>query len=164
MTETITLTSVPIEGFNPQPLLDVKNHILEVPTRLMMSDWVCKANPGEVTWDDGIRYNIPECGTVACAAGWIKELELLRVEKKFGKGSTEAENIANAGSSYLAMRLLNLKITDMFHVSDWPLELYKRWKNAETMYERSYIFADVVDDFVKICSTGESDYGWPNIY
>lgn len=69
---------------NVKLLRRVAKHVLDMPTRLLMNQWVQRK--GDDSFETEVSYGFdgeetrpfPPCGTVACIAGWSCELKAAR--------------------------------------------------------------------------------------
>jgi hypothetical protein len=137
-------------------LKKVKEHILENPARLRMSNWVVNrqilkaAAFAEIinnkfvfeqkAWDNKAQ-TIPACGTVGCIAGWTVIIG--------NKLDPEKADVINAQRR--ATALLNISendASDLFFVDSWPSEYEEPYLEAESQEERAQIVAKVIDDFI----------------
>lgn len=119
---------------NKELLLKIKEHILAEPKRLIMDDVAFRGRPGERVYDGGISFEIADCGTAACIAGWACLLSDERPSLWYGE------------------RLLRLNYPEkhyLFFASSWPTKFYHRWRNANTPQERAVIAAERIDHFIE---------------
>ena len=98
-----------------EKLLQVKQHILEEPNRLVMSDWVKQGS----RLRDYEAYVEPPCGTAACIAGWVCVLN----RQKESAGPYTAVSILNDGSYSDTDNYFD----HLFYVSSWDSDLQKRF-------------------------------------
>lgn len=95
---------------NSDELLDELVDVIETePQRLLMSDWVAAFEDPDILPMHGLE---PECGTVACAAGWIKILRRpidRGAAANFIEGPTERFAVSQFPASALSA------ITDLFY-------------------------------------------------
>lgn len=161
---------------NVELLERVKRHILAEPRRVRMEAWAVSERMSE---DDKAkaRYSIleelyaeehgvddeetsylgfselldfPECGTVACIAGWGKVLSQPDpatalsdkdfLHKLFNLSAIEAAELF--GLDYNGANRL-------FHVCNWPDEFESDYEHADTPEERAQAVADRIDHFIK---------------
>lgn len=115
---------------NKEHLLKIKQHILEEPNRLNMSDWIdTHLSIGEKIFDRyaSVPQVVPVCGTVGCIAGWSAHLRKVKFNS-----SAERD-------------FLGLDSDDLFFVDYWPEELGKRYTNATTPLEKAQVTAEAID-------------------
>ena len=115
---------------NVRLLRKVKKHILEEPRRFQMDGYVHRGRPGSMFEDLGLRYKVPDCGTVACIAGWAQCLS--------GGDSSPMEALGLHGYE-----------DRLFFMWNWPMNLRKRFYAAKTMRTRAKIAAERIEHFIK---------------
>lgn len=130
---------------NVELLRKIQKHILAEPERFAMSWWCGTGDPGKPLLDDSFgESNIdaliaPECGTVACIAGWA----VLLSDGKDGIYS----------SRYIqerAWELLGEKAERrLFHTCKWPGKFANRYEKAKTRKGKAQAAASRIDHFIK---------------
>ena len=121
---------------NTELLLKVKQHILAEPKRLDMEKWCKKLTPEEI---QSLPNEYPQCGTIACIAGWTCVL-----------GSSGAK--FGGEVMYTAEELLNIPMHasyKLFYTQHWPEEFQQKYILAKTPQERAQVTAEVIDDFIR---------------
>lgn len=150
------------KAMNVKLLRKVKKHVMAKPSRLRMGNWISSTNPrfdrlvrvaaGYFDFSDWIegenndygepsRQKIPDCGTVACIAGWTCAL------------GTRGRLMD--GVRYTAQNLLGItspQADALFYVQNWPTELKQRYIKAKTVRQRAKVAGDMIEHFIK---TGE---------
>lgn len=109
---------------NAEPLLKIKEHILAEPRRINMDYIVLNREYGH--WWYG---NFPECGTVACIAGWGRIL----FDPNWRSNLPEL-----LGSMDFTQRLLGIDKDSgnrLFLDADWPLEFQDKLDRAKRAVE-----------------------------
>lgn len=116
-------------------LQEVKKHILENPSRLLMSDWYIQDTPGtkvkDVCTNAFLVQEIPSCGTVGCIKGWLQHFEFI-------KNPTKARNIE-------ILFAQELHIDKLFYVSSWIEPYQSRYIQSKTVEEKAQVCADYID-------------------
>jgi hypothetical protein len=114
-----------------EKLIAVMEMALQEPRKLYMDTW--KANSEEEFIELNIEDRLPPCGTVACIAGWVVELEqnskALRNGRSFFIVATEILQITHEQSRSL------------FYPAYWPLRLLRDLRQATTGTE---LYAEIV--------------------
>lgn len=129
---------------NTELLLEIKDHILVEPTRLMMDDFISRGEPGEEFYADNGTQIYPACGTVGCIAGWacilsLNENELKHIDPEY-KGAELLGLDCDSGFSTNSARL--------FFTSCWPKSLMEDYEQAGSVSERANIAAKRIDHFI----------------
>lgn len=137
---------------NTELLLRVKKHILQKPTRLRMSSWLCSKGEreiiggkfifGEPGWGEPDKQTVPSCGTVGCIAGWTVMLA--------------GDKDAIESKKKQATRLLDLEdysSEKLFYVTSWPSKLQDAYMHSKNQRERAKIVGQVIDLFIKTKGT-----------
>lgn len=128
---------------NVKLLRKVKRHILEEPKRLDMNTFVSR----RMSWRP--EEERPECGTVACVAGWAVLLD--RIDK--GKGlPRRVDNSFYMRVALNAGALLGLSYEEsnrLFMFSGWPKELDHAYYAATTPRQRARVTARRIELFIK---------------
>jgi hypothetical protein len=128
---------------NVELLQKVKAHILEKPERFVMTRWQVYGLPGEeiVMCTDEMQKirKVPECGTMACIAGWTVALT----------DPTKDHQGVRSISEY-ATDLLGLnEAPDMFWLQKWSRHFRATWKATRSPRKHAQIAARVIDQFIK---------------
>lgn len=143
----------PPQNFNEQILQQLKKHITENPTRLIMGNWVLNREPGCIINDYGARVPVPECGTVGCAATWINILD--DVNNNIPREKFDGVDIDRA------TEILNVDYTQtykLFYIEHWPYKLYNAFENETDLKKRAETFCKAVDWFILGIKTNDWIY------
>lgn len=129
-------------------LRKVAKHILAEPKRFAMSWWYGEGTPGQpltqgfFTERHISKLIVPECGTVACIAGWAVLL-------------TDGNNGYQSGADIhrRAIELLGDAAEDaLFGTLTWPTRFAERYHHAKTRRGKATAAVDRIEHFIK---TGE---------
>jgi hypothetical protein len=121
---------------NVKLLRRVKKHILELPNRFIMGDWIEKLDPGTVVKDYEAKVTVPACGTVACLAGWTY---LLAKGKEIDCPRDEAEEL---------LGITHDEGRELFYTDDWPADLAEDFESSSDPQERAEIAGKRIDRFI----------------
>lgn len=131
---------------NVRLLRRIQKHILEEPLRFLMRTQLMKRTPGAViaTDDWRERQQVPECGTVACIAGWALLLSHQPIRENSPWGSVRSR----------AAKILGLPPTvvdndELFQVWGWPEKFRARYREATLPRTRAKIAADRIEHLIK---------------
>lgn len=121
-------------SLNVKLLRQVQKKILAEPAQFEMSQW----------FTNNTGWEIPNCGTAACIAGWT-----IAVSKK--KKPSEFLNAADIQNT--ARKLLGLDFEDdewaLFSVSSWPLKYQNRFYRTQSLKMRARITVQRIDAYIK---------------
>lgn len=117
----------------------IKTHVREEPKRLYMGDWVMRKLP---SLDDNRPDFFPECGTVACMAGWAvllnTPLDPLYVRSYLVESQARK-----------ALDIDGEQASGLFYVGNWPKEFLRAYTGTEDRKERAEIFCSRIDHFLQ---------------
>jgi len=125
---------------NVKLLRKIQEHILAEPRRFRMSGYSFVSAPGTIVgpseYCGDIRQVVPECGTMACIAGWATGLD--------------GGDIANAGADTGAqhLQLPELVADRLFFMSQWPEKFSEAYRSATTVAAKAQIAAERIDHFI----------------
>lgn len=132
---------------NVKLLRRIKRHILEEPKRFVMRLQFRRSFPGNVIFgDDYKNHVVPECGTVACIAGWA----LLLDKRRIAEGDPW-HNISQKASRVLGLRewVGDPWKHPLFQVEGWPKVFAGRFRKAGLLRTRAKIAAARIDHLIK---------------
>lgn len=133
-----------ITGAPARLLRRVAKHILAEPKRFAMSWWHATGESGKPLTngmfdEENIpQLIVPECGTVACIAGWAVVLN-------DGNGNYSAEEIHKR-----AKELLGDQADDkLFGTCNWPNGLGRRYDHSKTRKGKATVAAARINHYIK---------------
>jgi hypothetical protein len=122
---------------NVKLLRKIKKHVEEEPRRLIMARWQQKGRAGELVEDEAATFNLPECGTAACIAGWAVNLSGKKIETDVGAR---------------AMTLLGLTFEqsqNLFNTGNWPGDYGDKFDNETSPERRVKILGKLIDKVIE---------------
>jgi len=138
-----------MKRLNVPLLLMVREAILKEPKQFIMDHWFSDQTDIRKRGTDYRHrpnaYEIPNCGTAACIAGWVVTI---------GNGKTPREIAIQhlLGVKTEACNLLNVDGYDasfLFYVTNWSPHYRKAWKATRSPAKRALIAAKVIDNFIR---------------
>lgn len=161
---------------NVELLEKVKAHVLEEPRRVRMEAWGISLHMSEAE-KDRARYDVledlfvlendadyedaetrgfaelidfPECGTVACIAGWGKILS--QPDPAAAMRDPDFLRKLSALPAYESEALFGVthqQADRLFFVARWPRKFERRYEGARSATVRARVVADRIDHFIK---------------
>jgi hypothetical protein len=125
-------------ALNVELLNKVKDAILAHPEQFNMDEWVGRG----------------ACGTTACIAGWCCALSLgglERVRTRYFDFSRHY-NVKREAQDLLGIQVPEEEddVTyELFYSSKWPIDLDRRYQDAETPLEKAQVAAERIDRFIE---------------
>jgi hypothetical protein len=120
----------------------VRQHILDDPARLEMSEW---AQHSDRT----------PCGTVGCIAGWATILTKVPNLKKLPKlyfdvNPTHLKNTIEVSSftGMIALKLPSEQADKLFYLHNWPRRFHLAFSRADSREEKAEVTADRIANFI----------------
>lgn len=126
---------------NVELLNKVKDHILAKPERFAMARWHMNWPPGTIVHIsniEGKKRKMPDCGTIACIAGWACELG-------------DPKNIVTGTYLERAEALLGLDFEEsreLFWTDGWSRYFRKLWEHTRSTRKHAEIAGRVIDRFI----------------
>jgi hypothetical protein len=122
---------------NVKLLMKVKQHILEEPNRLLMSDVYIQGIPGNDFFSDhGNQQKFAKCGTAACIAGWT----CLLADPNGEVSMPNAETL---------LGISERQATRLFLTCEWPERFRLPYSMAKSVKKRAELAGARIDHFAK---------------
>jgi hypothetical protein len=125
---------------NKKLLMEIRDHVLEEPRRLVMWNWrIDSDGPGDTYEDDNaMEVEFPSCNTAACIGGWACILS-----------KVESANLNYAATARELLGLDDVQAGNLFSYAAWPQPFSDQYTEASTPQARALVAANFLEKVIE---------------